>query len=181
MHHMVEQQMVMKKSQDTLVNYYNEAIIQMGFIAFFASAFPIAPLFSFFTNLVEIQIKLQTLADLGRRPVAECTNGIGNWMGIMSFISYFAILSNVLIILFARPTQNPFGVLDDQDQIPPEQRSYVFQFLQNKDGSYWNRANVIFLIFALEHAIIALKVVFALAIPDVPGKVKEAEYKRIQI
>lgn len=44
----------MKPAAATLVFYYNEGIIQLGFIAFFATAFPFAPLFSFLTNLLEI-------------------------------------------------------------------------------------------------------------------------------
>ena len=42
--------MRMKPAAKTLVFYYNEAVIQLGFIAFFATAFPFAPLFSFLTN-----------------------------------------------------------------------------------------------------------------------------------
>ena len=49
---------MMKPAANTLVFYYNEAIIQLGFIAFFAVSFPFAPLFSFLTNLLEIMIKL---------------------------------------------------------------------------------------------------------------------------
>ena len=45
----------MKPASKTLVFYYNEAIIQLGFIAFFAVAFPFAPLFSFLTMLLGSQ------------------------------------------------------------------------------------------------------------------------------
>lgn len=54
MHEEIEKQYRMKPAALTLVFYYNEAIIQLGFIAFFATAFPFAPLFSFLTNLLEI-------------------------------------------------------------------------------------------------------------------------------
>ena len=61
MHRDIEKQLMMKPASKTLVFYYNEAVIQLGFIAFFAVAFPFAPLFSFLTNLLEIKIKLNTL------------------------------------------------------------------------------------------------------------------------
>ena len=61
MHSNIEKQLMMKPAAKTLVFYYNEAVIQLGFIAFFAVAFPFAPLFSFFTNLLEIKIKLNHL------------------------------------------------------------------------------------------------------------------------
>ena len=70
MHCEIEKQLMMKKTASTLVFYYNEAVIQLGFIAFFATAFPFAPLFSFFTNLLEIMIKLQHITKYGRRNVA---------------------------------------------------------------------------------------------------------------
>ena len=65
-------------------------------------AFPFAPLFSFLTNLLEIAIKLQHLTKFGRRNIAQCTSGIGNWMYIMSFVSYVAIPINVVILLVCR-------------------------------------------------------------------------------
>ena len=74
----------------------------MGFIAFFAVVFPLAPLFSFLTNLLEIAIKLKTLAEFGKRPMATCSSGVGNWMSIVTFITYFAIPINLCILLYAR-------------------------------------------------------------------------------
>ena len=58
MHCEIEKQLEMAPAEKTLVFFYSEAVIQLGFIAFFATAFPFAPLFSFFTNLLEIMIKL---------------------------------------------------------------------------------------------------------------------------
>lgn len=58
MHMNIEKEQHMEKAQTTLVFQYNEAVIQMGFMAFFAVSFPLAPLFSFFTNLLDIRIKL---------------------------------------------------------------------------------------------------------------------------
>lgn len=102
MHCEIEKQLMMAPAEKTLVFYYNEAVIQLGFIAFFATAFPFAPLFSFLTNLLEVMIKLQNMGSYGRRNISEGTNGIGNWMSIMSFISYFAIPCNALILLVCR-------------------------------------------------------------------------------
>ena len=58
MHQHMEEQLVMAPGSETLIYLYNEAIIQLGFIVFFACVFPLAPLFSFVTNLIEIKIKL---------------------------------------------------------------------------------------------------------------------------
>ena len=99
--------------------WYNEGIIQLGFIAFFAVAFPFAPLFSFLTNLLEIKIKLRFMEEYGRRNLSYCASGIGNWMPIVSFISFFAIPINLSILLFARsPSNEEPGAFQDQDEIP---------------------------------------------------------------
>ena len=92
----------MQPAPETLVYFYNEAVIQMGFIAFFAVVFPFAPLFSFLTNLLEVVIKLKTFAEYGKRNLAQCASGAGNWMSITSFITYFAIPINLAILLYAR-------------------------------------------------------------------------------
>ena len=102
MHCEIEKQLSMAPPSTTLVFYYNEAVIQLGFIAFFATAFPFAPLFSFLTNLLEVMIKLQHIGKYGRRNIAECSSGIGNWMSIMGFISLLAIPINALILLVCR-------------------------------------------------------------------------------
>ena len=107
----------MKPAAGSLVFYYNEGIIQLGFIAFFATAFPFAPLFSFLTNLLEIRIKLQHIAKYGRRNLAQCTSTIGNWDGIMGFISYFAIPMNVLILLVCRFPAVQVGASQDLDAL----------------------------------------------------------------
>ena len=78
MHKRIIAQSCMTNLPSTLVFYYNEAVIQMGFIAFFAVSFPFAPLFSFLTNLLEIKIKLDIMERYGKRNHAEQSSGIGN-------------------------------------------------------------------------------------------------------
>lgn len=181
MHCEIEKQLYMKPAANSLVPYYNEAFIQLGFVAFFATSFPFAPLFSLFTNGLEIKIKLQHLARIGRRNIAKNANGIGNWMPIMGFISYFAIPCNTLIILICRFPSVPVGWNQDLDAIEFAEKSNVIQFLEKRDPYYWNRANIFLLAICLEHLVIALKVVIALVIPDVPYKVQEDEFRRVKI
>ena len=129
----------MKPAQQSLVPYYNEGIIQLGFIAFFATAFPFAPLFSFLTNLLEIKIKLQTISKYGRRNVAEGTSGIGNWSPIMSFVSYFAIPANVLILLYCRFPTVQIGATQKTSELDIEEEGLLVQYLYKKDPLFWDR------------------------------------------
>ena len=171
MHCEIEKQFVMKPPQSTLVFYYNEAIIQLGFIAFFAVAFPFAPLFSFLTNLLEIAIKLQHLTKYGRRNVAHGTSGIGNWMYIMGFVSYIAIPINVIILLIVRFPNVQVGASQDLDALDPEEESVLTQWLQKRDSVFWTRTNIFALAILMEHVVIGLKIVIAMIIPDVPHRV----------
>ena len=181
MHREIEKQQCMEPAPKTLVYFYNEAVIQMGFIAFFAVAFPFAPLFSFLTNLLEIKIKLQTMSEYGRRSQAVASNGIGNWMSIIGFISFFAIPINICILLFARhPADRRVGVFQDADTIDLEEQSAMVIYLTNR-SSYWTRTNIFLLAFFIEHLVIALKVVIAILIPDVPSNVKIDERRRREL
>jgi len=153
----------------------------MGFIAFFAVAFPFAPLFSFLTNLLEITIKLNNIAKYGRRNAAQGTSGIGNWNQIMGFISYFAIPINVIILLVCRFPSNQVGSAQDLDRLPLEEESVLTQYLIKRNPYFWSRANIILMAIFVEHLVIGLKVVIALIIPDVPFKVTEAEKRRTKV
>ena len=55
------------------------------------------------------------------------------------------------------------------------------QYLHKRDANFWNRANIILLAILVEHCVIALKIVISLLIPDVPFKVREAEFRRNKI
>lgn len=172
---------MMSPPAKTLVFYYNEAVIQLGFIAFFAVAFPFAPLFSFLTNLLEIMIKLQHISVYGRRNNAEGTSGIGNWMTIMGFVSYFAIPMNMLILLICRFPSQQVGASQDLDALPDAEESVLVQYLHSKDVRFWNRANIVLLALFVEHCVIGLKIVIALMIPDVPKSVTDAEMRRAKV
>ena len=175
----IEKQLQMKQAPDSMVFFYNEAVIQMGFIAFFGIAFPFAPLFSFVTNLLAIKIKLKIMEEYGRRNVAVCASGVGNWLQIIGFISFFAIPINLCILLYARsPKTETVGAFQNLDEIGIDEQSAMVRWLTNRDSEFWTRANILGLAIIVEHAIIALKVVIALVIPDVPSAVKHAELRR---
>ena len=69
----------MNKEDPTLIKNYNEAIMQLGFIALFANTVPYAPVFSMITNLLEIKIKTNGMCRYSRRGEAGTASGIGAW------------------------------------------------------------------------------------------------------
>ena len=71
----------------------------MGYICFFGCTFTLAPLASVITNLIEVKIKLNSLAHYNRRFEAQPADGIGAWYGIIQFIALASIPINIFIIL----------------------------------------------------------------------------------
>ena len=74
----------------------------MSFIVFYAICCPFAALFSYFTNLIDFDIKLRSLANYDRRARSKVASGIGNWLGVMEFMSLVSIPINTALIFFAR-------------------------------------------------------------------------------
>ena len=96
----------------------------------------------------------------------------------MGFISYFAIPMNIAILLFTRfPAESP-GIVQDLDDLKPAEESVLVRYMSERDPNRWNRANIILFAILVEHLVIALKVVIALIIPDVPHQVSEDEFRR---
>ena len=166
LHKFVEEQLCMKKERDTLVFFYNEAIVQLGFICLFSPSFPLAALFSVLTNLLEIRTKLNSLSSYSRRIVSQGASGIGNWVQIMEFISMVCIPVNLALVYFTGPKG--------------EKSSFV-NFLEERGSEVWTAPNIVLLCVLIEHIILFIKIALAVAIDDVPNNVAADEYKRTQV
>ena len=68
------------------LNDYNEMVTQFGFLTLFAMAFPLAPLFAFFNNVIEIRTDSTILLKFCQRPVPERAASIGTWLRILEEI-----------------------------------------------------------------------------------------------
>ena len=90
----------MKNDSDSLMDYYLEAVIQLGMLTMFANALAVASLFSIFTNLLEIKIKLESMQKYSRRMRCESANGIGKWIDVMEFLACVCIPINMAIVYF---------------------------------------------------------------------------------
>ncbi|CAF0770703.1 unnamed protein product [Adineta steineri] len=83
---------------DILIDEYLELVIQFGFITLFVTAFPLAPLFALFNNLIEIRLDAWKFLSKYKRPIPFKASDIGIWGDIISGISYFAVLTNAIVI-----------------------------------------------------------------------------------
>ena len=71
------------------------AVIQFGLVTLFASAFPLAPLFSLLNNVIESRVHAYRMVTHERRPVAQRVANIGVTMDILKFLTYLSVVSNV--------------------------------------------------------------------------------------
>lgn len=53
------------------------AVIQYGFITIFVAAFPLAPLFALFNNVIEIRVDAYKLVTQWKRPIPSKAQDIG--------------------------------------------------------------------------------------------------------
>jgi hypothetical protein len=171
MHCHIEEQLVMAPASDTLIFFYNEAIIQLGFIVFFACVFPLAPLFSFLTNLLEIRIKLNRMSSYSRRFLAQGASGIGSWTGVMELISLVSIPINVGILLFTT---------NGKDELGEFEYSATVKFFMERDKSR-TLFEVVLILVLVEHVLLGIKVIMAQLIPDVPRDVLKDERTRPKV
>ena len=168
MHQHIEEQLVMAPAENALIYYYNEAIIQLGFIVFFACVFPLAPIFSMLTNLLEIRTKMNKMSHFSRRFVAKGANSIGSWLTVMELISFVAIPINLTIMLYTNNGKQEDGQL--------KQTVIVQYLLDNHEGR--SVLDAVMIIGLVEHLLLAIKVAMAELIPDVPAEVLSEEHKR---
>uniref|UniRef100_A0A914XQP7 Anoctamin n=1 Tax=Plectus sambesii TaxID=2011161 RepID=A0A914XQP7_9BILA len=83
-----------------LFSEYFEMVMQFGYVTMFVAAFPLAPLFALFNNIVELRIDALKFVKETRRVLPERAANIGNWLDILKFVTYLSVLTNALFIAF---------------------------------------------------------------------------------
>ena len=96
----VESQTILETESTVLVKKYAEIFIQFGYITMFAPVFPLAPLFSFLCNLLELKITMNSLAYNNKRNIAQPSSGIGYFKNILAFLSVISIPVNCGIVFY---------------------------------------------------------------------------------
>ncbi|XP_038667121.1 anoctamin-2-like isoform X2 [Scyliorhinus canicula] len=98
---------------------YMEMIVQFGFVTLFVASFPLAPLFAFLNNIIEIRLDAKKFVAELRRPDAVRAKDIGIWCNILSGMGKFSVIINAFVIAIT------------SDFIP----RLVYQYMYSDDGS----------------------------------------------
>ena len=69
---------------------YNEMVVQFGYLALFAPAFPLAPVLALLNNIIEIRIDAVELCHIFERPTWNQSENIGSWFAVLNVVGFFA-------------------------------------------------------------------------------------------
>ncbi|CAJ0955942.1 unnamed protein product, partial [Mesorhabditis belari] len=83
-----------------LFDEYLEMVLQFGFVTLFVAAFPLAPLFALFNNIMEIRLDAKKFLLHAQRPLPAMAKNIGVWLPILDGISKCSVIINALVIAF---------------------------------------------------------------------------------
>ncbi|GLD95464.1 hypothetical protein PINS_up004109 [Pythium insidiosum] len=130
---------------------YTEMLIQFGYVTFFSLAFPLAPLLALCNNVLELRMDAFKLCHAKQRPIARKASGIGVWLDVLQLMSVLAVLTNCLHIAFTT--------------------SLVERLVPSLAGS---GASKVWVVFAVEHLLLALKAWMTVVVPAMPSAVKHS-------
>jgi hypothetical protein len=88
------------RTHDSTFDDFNEMIIQYGYVAIFAPAYPLAPVLALINNVVEIRVDAIKLCHATQRPVWTPMADIGSWFTVLSILGFVAIITNSTMIAF---------------------------------------------------------------------------------
>eukprot|EP00347_Sterkiella_histriomuscorum_P016772 403351910 len=135
------------------INEISEVFILFGLATLYACACPIVGFIVMIHNLIDIRWDLWTLYTCIRRPIAQCRENIGPWLQLAEFMAIVAVISNCLLLYFSSPTL----------------KSWLTETFEVESEIY-----LLWIIIALEHFIILVKVICSVTINDMPGWVQKS-------
>lgn len=127
---------------------YTELLLQFGYVSFFSLAFPLAPVLALANNVFELRANAFKLCHAKQRPIARKASGIGIWFPVLQLMSVLAVLTNCLNIALTTT-------------------------LIERLSSTITASDKVWMIFGVEHALLALKGWMQVVIPTTPRDIQE--------
>eukprot|EP00062_Callorhinchus_milii_P021473 gi/632978225/ref/XP_007905789.1/ PREDICTED: anoctamin-10-like [Callorhinchus milii] len=139
---------------------YMELFVQFGYISLFSCIYPLSATLIALNNMTEIHTDMLKLCRIFRKPFVAPAANIGVWQIAFEMLGFLSIITNCFLI-----------------SISPQVVEYcTTHSLTSHRVWLWT--------VAVEHALIAIKVILALAIPDIPQwvrlKIDRVEYQSLQ-
>jgi hypothetical protein len=140
-------------------------VIEFGYVTLFASAFPLASILSILCNWVEMKSDLFKITHVVRRPEAFQADSLGTWDTVLEGMIWLSVVTNVMIFGFSSKQMTQWfpNMFDADDE---------FNF------SAGSARYAVGTVFAIEHFMIILGLIFLKAVANVPDEVQDALARR---
>ncbi|KAM8922282.1 anoctamin-10 isoform 3-T3 [Lycaon pictus] len=124
---------------------YLELFLQFGYVSLFSCVYPLAAAFAVLNNFTEVNSDALKMCRVLKRPFAEPSANIGVWQLAFETMSVISVVTNCALI----------GMSPQVNALFPE-----------------SKLDLILIVVAVEHALLALKFILAFAIPDKPRHIQ---------
>lgn len=153
----VELNSIMPERSDLqAINEISEVFILFGLATLYSCACPIASLIVMVHNVVDINFDLFVNYATTRRPLPKVSTNIGPWLSIAGFMALATVISNCVLLYFSTKAV----------------RNFMENQLQLNSDLY-----LLWIIVAIEHAILLVKGLTSAIIKDVPDWVEKSQLR----
>ena len=168
----VEDEYAMEPFESTF-GEFNEMAVQYGYLALFAPAFPLAPLFALINNIFEIRIDAVKFCTVHRRPRVRQSEDIGAWFDVLNILGFLAVITNATMITFVG---SQLGEAHEKGGPETESHGLGLRILSQR---LWTLTVVI------EHGVMLMRIAIMKLSPENPEWISEAkdtlEYRSSQM
>lgn len=142
------EQVVLEKEMGTYLGTFDdylELFLQFGYVSLFSCVYPLAAAFAVINNFTEVNSDALKMCRVFKRPFSEPSASIGVWQLAFETMSVISVVTNCALI----------GMSPQVNALFPE-----------------SKTDLILIVVAAEHALLALKFILAFAIPDKPRHIQ---------
>ncbi|XP_033618531.1 anoctamin-10 isoform X3 [Fukomys damarensis] len=142
------EQVILEKEMGTYLGTFDdylELFLQFGYVSLFSCVYPLAAAFAVINNFTEVNSDALKMCRVFKRPFSEPSSSIGVWQLAFETMSVISVVTNCALI----------GMSPQVNAVFPE-----------------SKTDLVLIVVAVEHAILALKFILAFAIPDKPRHIQ---------
>uniref|UniRef100_A0ABI7WDK0 Anoctamin n=1 Tax=Felis catus TaxID=9685 RepID=A0ABI7WDK0_FELCA len=142
------EQVVLEKEMGTYLGTFDdylELFLQFGYVSLFSCVYPLAAAFAVLNNFTEVNSDALKMCRVLKRPFSEPSANIGVWQLAFETMSVISVVTNCALI----------GMSPQVNALFPE-----------------SKLDLVLIVVAVEHALLAFKFILAFAIPDKPRHIQ---------
>ncbi|XP_023556519.1 anoctamin-10 [Octodon degus] len=142
------EQVILEKEMATYLGTFDdflELFLQFGYVSLFSCVYPLAAAFAVLNNFTEVSSDALKMCRVFKRPFSEPSASIGVWQLAFETMSVISVVTNCALI----------GMSPQVNAVFPE-----------------SKTDLVLIVVAVEHALLALKFILAFAIPDKPRHIQ---------